>query len=563
MPPSGVAIAGAATFVALGVLSIGDVASVLASPALLTIAAMFVISGALVRTGTLEWVAGFVTKRAESRPVVAIALILGGTLVASAFVNNMPVVLVLIPVVLRLAATAKIAPTRLLIPLSYAAVLGGTCTLIGTSTNLVVAGVAVEQGLEPFTIFEITPIGIAASIAGLATMGLLARFILPARGDASGDLDADDRSAFLSEVTITADYAGLGDTVGAHKLFKPEGIALQALVRGGEQIRHDFDDHVLQAGDRFVIAATREEILSLSGIEGIHVGKDRGGFSDDAVVVETFLAPGRRGLRERLARLPLLHGRDIAILGVNRDRHLAGRSLNDIMLRPADRLMVRAEPDAVARLSRSPIFVSLTRTEQRPFRRDRAPIAIGAAAAVVVLAALGVAPIGALALIAVAALLVLRCIDAEEAWSAIDGSLLVLIFGMLVIGLGLQQSGAIDIILSAVGPWFVAAPPFLFIIALYALTSVMTELVTNNAVAVIVTPIAVALAVQAGIDPRAAVVAVMAAASASFATPVGYQTNTLVYGAGDYRFADFLKIGIPMNITVGLASSAVIYWLWL
>ncbi|WMS44936.1 SLC13 family permease [Acuticoccus sp. MNP-M23] len=563
MPPSGVAVAGAASFVALGVLSIDDVAGVLASPALLTIAAMFVISGALVRTGTLEWVAGFVTKRAESRPGVAIALILGGTLVASAFVNNMPVVLVLIPVMLRLAATAKIAPTRLLIPLSYAAVLGGTCTLIGTSTNLVVAGVAVEQGLAPFSIFEITPIGIAASMAGLATMALLARFVLPARGNASGDLDADDRSAFLSEITLTADYAGLGDTVAAQGLFKPEGIALQALVRGGEQIRHDFEEYTLEAGDRFVIAATREEILSLSAVEGIHVGKDRGGFSEDAVVVEAFLAPGRRGLRERLASLPLLHGRDIAILGVNRDRHLPGRSLNDVMLRPADRLMVRAEPDAVARLSRSHTFVSLTRTETRPFRRGRAPVAIGAAAAVVVLAALGVAPIGALALIAVAALLLLRCIDAEEAWSAIDGSLLVLIFGMLVIGLGLQQSGAIDIILSAVGPWFASAPPFLFIIALYALTSVMTELVTNNAVAVIVTPIAVALALEAGIDPRAAVVAVMAAASASFATPVGYQTNTLVYGAGDYRFADFLKIGIPMNITVGLASSTVIYWLWL
>ncbi|MEM6761355.1 MAG: SLC13 family permease [Pseudomonadota bacterium] len=562
LPPSAVAVAGAAAFLAVGVLGIGDVANALASPALITIASMFVISAALVRTGTLEWVASAVTDYAEERPILAVALVLCATLVASAFVNNMPVVLVLIPVVIRLAATAKIAPTRLLIPLSYAAVLGGTCTLIGTSTNLVVAGIALEEGLARFSIFEITPVGVAASIAGGLTMLVIGRFLLPARDDAKEAFTPGSPDAYLTEIEILPDGASVGEDVSTLPIFRPDGVQLLALVRNGKEIRSKFEEFVVEPGDRFVLAATQAEILSLEAKPGIRVGTSRGAFAEDAVVVEALIAPTRRGIRQRLSQIALLRGRDIAVLGINRDRHLAGRRLRDALVRPADRLLLRGAPEAVGRIARSQEFVSLAVAETRRYRRRKAPIAIGAAALVVILAALGVAPIGSLALMAVAAVIVTGCIDAEEAWSAIDGSLLVLIFAMLVMGLGLEKSGAVDLILGVAEPFFAGASPLIFIIGLYVLTSILTELVTNNAVAVIVTPIAMALAVDAGIDPRAAVVAVMAAASASFATPVGYQTNTLVYGAGNYRFTDFLKVGVPMNITVGLTSSLVIYWLW-
>ena len=203
--------------------------------------------------------------------------------------------------------------------------------------------------------------------------------------------------------------------------------------------------------------------------------------------------------------------------------------------------------------------VSVTETAGRAFRRAKAPIAILALGGVILLAALGAADISILAMVAVVAILVLRCIDGEEAWGSIDGSILILIFAMLMIGVGMQRSGAIDLVAGWVAPLLVNTSPFVTLIIVYLLTSTMTEMITNNAVAVVMTPIVIGLAGEIGVDPRPLVVAVMFAASASFATPIGYQTNTLVYGAGNYRFSDFLKIGVPMNIIVGVSTCIAIH----
>lgn len=562
LPPSAVAVAAVSVFLASGILSIEDVVGVLATPALLTVAAMFVISGALVRTGTLEAVASFVTDHAETRPRLAVGGLLAGTLAASAFINNMPVVLVLIPVMVRVCSAIGVAPTRLLIPLSYVAVLGGTCTLIGTSTNLVVAGVAQSEGLDAFSIFEITPVGLAASGAGLLTLALLGRWLLPSRQEASGGLDGIDRSAFLTELTVGPKFDGIGTPVCELPILSPEGVRLLAVRRKKSLERDGFDKLELKEGDTLVVAASHEELIGLAEREGLSVGHGGRTFGEDAVVAEAMVAPNRRGTRQHLSEARLLNGRDISVLGINRDRHLPGPTLAGVVLRPADRIIVRGEPEAIARLGRSHDFVSLSLSQVRAFRRRKAPLAILAAVGVVAVAALGIAPIGAAAFVAVAALLLLRCIDADEAWASIDGGLLVLVFAMLAMGAGLQNAGTIDLMVGVAAPLFAAAPAFLFILGLYVLASTLTELVTNNAVAVILTPIAIMLAENAGHDPRAAAITVMMAASASFATPVGYQTNTLVYGAADYRFSDFLRIGLPMNVTVGIVSALVITLMW-
>jgi di/tricarboxylate transporter len=567
---------GAFLFLVLcGVLDPPRALSVFASQAPITIAAMFIMSAVLERTGVIEalanrfeWLAG----KQEVRVLIVLFLIVA---FLSAFVNNTPVVVVFLPIVLRHCRKFDLKASRFLIPLSYAAIVGGTCTIIGTSTNLIASSIATDAGLKPFSMFEVSKLGIL--FVGITFLYLIlgGRKLIPDRVTLAALFESESGREFLTQAYVRKLSPLVGKKFTETPLAKRREISVIEIVRERQPIQTQLTEVVFEAGDQILLKTRAGSIVELNESAGLELlrpevegedGSENLGLAnirtESAVLMEGLIGTESRLVGHSLKDLNLRQRYGVLVLAVHRRGRNLKEAFQSVPLAFGDTLLIEGPVDRMNELFNRRDFINLSKPTDRPLRRRRAPIAISALVMFMIGGALMPGHIPIFALAAVLVTLLTRCIDSTEAYEAVEWRVIFMIFGMLGLGLCLQEVQIAQILAQGTVDLFGGASPYIVLSCIFLLSAILTEMISNNAVAALLTPIAIGVAQQLDVDPRPFVVAVMFASSASFVTPIGYQTNTYVYGAGGYKFSDFSRVGLPLAIMLWMVASFAIPWLW-
>ena len=538
----------------------------------LTIAGMFIVSAALERTGAIDLITGYLRKLVKLPYRGFMFVMILGVAGVSAFVNNTPVVIVLMPVILSLSREMGVASSKLLIPLSYASIFGGTCTLLGTSTNLLASGILLDAGHAPIGMFELASVGLPILIFGSVYLVLFGNKLLPHRETLTSILSDEERKEFITEAFVRAGSDLHGKTAQEGELLK-HGIRLLEIVRHGIAVPGDPKDHKLQYGDRLVLACRPSGVAEAHSMKGITIQTELAEgletiATDEGALVEGVVAPNASIAGLTLGEINFRQRFRMVVVAVHRKGTNQRERLSNLRLQAGDTLLMMGSTASIDSLANSDEIIILDRPRV-PARslRVKMPIAIGTTIGIVTLATLNLVPIVSAVCLGVAIILLSGCMKAKDAYASVEWSILIIIFGMLALGQAMDSTGASLLIAESmtglVGQFAPAHLQNVIMLALiYVITSTFTEFLSNNAAVALMVPIALGIAVTLGVDPRPFVVASCIAASASFATPIGYQTNTYVYGVGGYRFFDFTKVGLPLNLICFAVTVAVVPIFW-
>jgi len=481
-------------------------------------------------------------------------------------VNNTPIVVILLPAVIALCRQSGLPTSKLLIPLSYATILGGTCSMVGTSTNLIADGIARDLGVQAFSLFSITPLGLINAVIGTIFILTLAPKLLPSRETVSSILTPEMHREFLVQAAVPADSPMLGQPLGQLLTGPLRGMRILEVRRRGLNLGDELAGIELQAGDRILIRTGSRGVQHLKSTDGVEVGFDSfKGLQTmerrEAVLMEGIIGPNSNLVGRTLREIRFRQRYGLIILAIHRQGRNITSQLETLPLEFGDTLLVEGPREGINRLLSERDFISLTETSEKPLLFRKAPFAIAALFGFMVGGFFGI-DTSLLALLVALFVVLTGCLKPSEAYASLDWKILLLIIGMLAVGKAMDTSGTAAYLAGHLTAAALPYGPIVLLSVVYLLSSVLTELVSNNAVAAVMTPVVVSLAGLADLNPVPFIVAVMFGASASFATPIGYQTNTYVYGAGGYRFTDFLRIGLPLNITLWLVASFVIPMIW-
>ena len=569
------AIAVMATLLALGErlgLTVADALSGFSSPATVTVLAMFVLSEGVRRTGVISVLGKAIADRYGDSPFKQLVAVVGLSGSTAGFINNTPVVAVMIPMVRELSDRTGISPSKLLMPISFAAMMGGTLTLIGTSTNLLASDLYAGMGpaFEPFSIFEFTALGVVVLVVGSAYLLVVGHRLIPARIQGRETLtDEFDMAEYLTEVTVEPGATFVGQTVDDALGTLDVDVDIVQLIRGRQAFTEPLARKEVRAGDVLVLRTDREDLVTLIEARGLRlapeadepVAEDTLTADDEALaepepqeLVEVVIAPDASLIGETLEDLGFRQRFDATVLAIRRGGQVIHARMDERHLRGGDTLLVQATADTVRRFTADRNFVVAGRFDLPAYRREKLPLALGIVAGVVALAGLGITPIVLSALVGVVAMVATGCLHPGELYEAVDWNVIVLLAGLIPLGVAMTTTGAAEFIAAHVVQSVGGAHPLVLLVVFYLLTAVLTNVISNNASVVLLIPVAVDVALATGLSPFAFALSVTFAASTAFMTPVGYQTNLMVYGPGGYRFTDFVRAGAPLQLLLAVVT---------